>query len=72
MVLKTTRGKPRGTPKKAEVQISPVQLTSTGIEIWTITRDGKTERLRTSVSSTSTMDVATSRYDSALKRLAKT
>lgn len=70
MALKTTNNKARGT-SKGKVHVSSLQLTGTGKETWIISRDGKTERLTTSVSSTATMDVATTRYETALKRLAK-
>ncbi len=42
-----------------------------GGEIWRLTMDGQTKTIVTSTSSTATMNLTASRYDKALKRLAK-
>ncbi len=42
-----------------------------GGEIWRVMTDGDTKTIVTSSSSTATMDETVSRYDKALKRLAK-
>ncbi len=62
----------RGTGARgATAEVSRLRTTARGDEIWTVKRDGRTERVIASVSSIATMDSATVRYNSALKSLAK-